>query len=138
MLRRLPNRSTLAIIVPAVLLAALTVACSESDTSPPATTEEGATGIATGVTDTVVGAVPTVPDGTVAAREAAMTSYFEPTSESFVSTIEFVGDGPFVMLNLYRLKAVPDFTKYPEMKPETPMTTRETLLPLHRRHGLQP
>ena len=54
-----------------------------------------------------------------------MVSYFLPTSESFGATMEYLGDGPFVMLNLFRLKDAPDFSAHPEMKPATPMTSRE-------------
>ena len=42
-----------------------------------------------------------------------MISYFEPTEESFTATVEFLGDGSFVMLNLFRLKDVPDFANIP-------------------------
>lgn len=54
-----------------------------------------------------------------------MDSYFEPTDQSLNATIEFLGDGPFVMLNLFRLKDVPDFSKHPELEPNTPMTSRD-------------
>lgn len=136
--RRHRNRSTPPVIAAAFLIAAIIAGCSSTTTSTPGTTENGATGTTgsvataasrpTGVTDTTGGAAPSGPAGTVPAGEKEappLVSYFLPTNESFGATIEFLGDGPFVMLNLFRLKDVPDFSAHPEMKPVTPMTSRE-------------
>ena len=54
-----------------------------------------------------------------------MDSYFVPTGQSLTDTVEFLGDGPFVMLNLFRLRDEPDFTDHPELEPDTPQTSRE-------------
>jgi hypothetical protein len=51
--------------------------------------------------------------------------YFEPTDESLHEVINFLAEGPFVMLNLFRPRTVPDFSAHPELEPETPMTCRE-------------
>jgi hypothetical protein len=125
-------------IAAALLIVAIIAGCSSTTTGTPGSTDKGATNSAGSVptaasgtpvvTNTTGAAAPDGSAGTIPAglEEAPpMVSYFEPTNESFVSTIEFVGDGPFVMLNLFRLKDVPDFSNHPEMKPEIPMTTRE-------------
>lgn len=105
-IRRHRNRQAL---LAAILVAALVAGCSSSSTDAPGTAETGATGtVAAGKT-----VVPT------------MVSYFEPTNEAFTAAMEFLGDGPFTMLNLFRLRDVPDFSGYPEMEPETPMTSHE-------------
>lgn len=131
--RRHRNRSTAPVIAAAFLIAAIIAGCSSTTTSTPGATDKGATGTTgsvataasrpTGVTVTTGGAAPSGPAGE---KEAPpMVSYFLPTNESFGSTMEFLGDGPFVMLNLFRLKDVPDFSAHPEMRPATPMTSRD-------------
>lgn len=121
--RRHRNRSTLPVFAAAFVIAAFIAGCSNTTTSTPETPANGSTAssLPTGVTDT--SGVGTVPAGESGAR--SMVSYFEPTGESFAAATAFMGDGPFVMLNLFRLKDVPDFTNHPEMEPETPMTSRE-------------
>lgn len=108
------NRSAPPVIAAAVVIAAVIAGCS----STPATTEDDATAA------TVVAA----PGGTAAARDPEATpsvSYFLPTGDSFTAALEYMGDGSFVMLNLFRLRDVPDFSKHPEMEPDTPMSSRE-------------
>ncbi len=57
--------------------------------------------------------------------EPRMESYFEPTEQSLTDTVEFLGDGPFVMLNLFRLRDEPDFTNHPELRPDGPTSSRD-------------
>ncbi|MFZ0546721.1 MAG: hypothetical protein WAM60_14845 [Candidatus Promineifilaceae bacterium] len=50
--------------------------------------------------------------------------YILPTQEA-MQEIVFRFDGPFVMLNLYRLREVADYSANPEFAPETPISGRE-------------
>lgn len=52
-------------------------------------------------------------------------SFFGPTDDSLVSVAQFLGDGPFTMLNLFRLRAVADFSIYPDLEPAVPMSCRD-------------
>jgi hypothetical protein len=60
-----------------------------------------------------------------AKAKASADGYLDPTDASVGTTLEFLGQGRFVMLNLFRLREVPDFTKHPELEPPTPMSTRD-------------
>ncbi len=52
--------------------------------------------------------------------------YLQPTQESVLSTIQRLPDeGGFVMLNLFRLRDEPDYSKFPDLEPDTPMGSRE-------------
>jgi len=51
--------------------------------------------------------------------------YLQPTDESMRGVVDFLPDGPFVMLNLFRLREAPDYSKHPDLEPETPTSCRE-------------
>jgi len=55
----------------------------------------------------------------------APNRYFEPTDESLQAVMDFLGDGPFVMLNLFRLREVADFSAHPELEPDEPTSCRD-------------
>lgn len=67
------------------------------------------------------------PDNAIPGANGAtpMVSYFEPTEASLGATLDYLGDGSFVMLNLFRLRDVPDFSAHPELEPQTPMSSRD-------------
>ena len=112
------HRSSLLVLGPLVLLVVVVVAgCSSSD----ATTRD-----AEDTTRTAARTVTTETNRAGGASSAGPTAeYLEPTDESVATTIASLGDGPFVMLNLFRLRDEPDFETHPELKPKTPMSSRE-------------
>ncbi|MEZ4301850.1 MAG: hypothetical protein R3B70_43350 [Polyangiaceae bacterium] len=55
--------------------------------------------------------------------------YLQPTQDSINATIQRLPkEGGFVMLNLFRLRDEPDYTQFPQLKPETPTTSRALFL----------
>lgn len=48
-----------------------------------------------------------------------------PTPEAVQELMGRLAEGPFVMLNLYRLRDVADYSAHPELAPETPVSGRE-------------
>lgn len=48
-----------------------------------------------------------------------------PTPEAFQEMMARLPEGPFVMLNLYRLRDVADYSAHPELAPATPVSGRE-------------
>ncbi len=53
--------------------------------------------------------------------------HLEPTQESVQQVFAYLPEGPFVMLNLFRLRDLPDYSAHPELKPATPSSCRELL-----------
>lgn len=53
--------------------------------------------------------------------------YLEPTQESVQQVLARLPEGPFVMLNLFRLRAAPDYSVYPELEPDSPLSCRELM-----------
>lgn len=53
--------------------------------------------------------------------------HLEPTQESVMEVMSRLSDRPFIMLNLFRLREVPDYSIYPELEPSTPQSSRELL-----------
>ena len=91
------------------LLAAFGAGCSSTSTTEPVVTTTRTPGTTTAD----------------ARREARVGSYLEPNDAAVGAVVDSLGDGPFVMLNLFRLREVPDFATYPELKPSTPMNSRD-------------
>jgi hypothetical protein len=61
--------------------------------------------------------------GTGEPTETCESSYILPTSlDAFQVVADRAGDGPFVMLNLYRLREFADYSASPELAPETPIS----------------
>jgi len=48
-----------------------------------------------------------------------------PTEEAVQEMMDRIPEGPFVMLNLYRLRDVADYSAHPELAPGTPVSGRE-------------
>ena len=48
-----------------------------------------------------------------------------PTQEAVQEMMDRLPEGPFVMLNLFRLRDVADYSAHPEFAPATPVTGRE-------------
>jgi hypothetical protein len=48
-----------------------------------------------------------------------------PTQEAVQEMMGRLPEEPFVMLNLYRLRDVADYSAHPELAPETPVSGRE-------------
>ena len=130
---RLNNRSSrLPIAASVLLLVVAAAACSSGDAS---------TRDAEGTTRTTAPSVTTELNRAGGASSAEPTTeYLEPTDESVATTIASLGDGPFVMLNLFRLRDEPDFSKHPEMKPKAPMTLAgvKLMAPTQRRLARPP
>ena len=53
------------------------------------------------------------------------TSYLDPTNESVTSLFQRGIQGEVVMLNLLKLRAVADYSEFPELAPATPISGRE-------------
>ena len=51
--------------------------------------------------------------------------YLKATQESLEATINRLPEDGFIMLNLFRLLDAPDYSKHPELEPDTPATCRE-------------
>ncbi len=125
----------------AILLAGVATSCSSQRTAKDGAEKATTTQVASNESDTGTTLVrpdrtatstsplrptsPSVTVGTDANGAIKMQSYFEPTEQSFNDTVEFLGDGPFVMLNLFRLRDEPDFSNHPELRPDTPMSSRD-------------
>jgi len=51
--------------------------------------------------------------------------YLDPSPENVAALIERAIDGPIVMLNLLRLRAIADYAEFPELAPAVPISGRE-------------
>ena len=54
-----------------------------------------------------------------------MTTYLDPTDETAMALFSRQIDGPLTMLNLLRLRDTADYTDFPELAPDAPITGRE-------------
>jgi len=48
-----------------------------------------------------------------------------PTPEAVQELMDRLPEGPFAMLNLYRVRDVADYSAYPQLAPEAPVSGRE-------------
>jgi uncharacterized protein (DUF1330 family) len=54
-----------------------------------------------------------------------VTNYLEPTQEAGLALMQRGLDGPVVMLNLLRFRAVADYSGFPGLAPDTPISGAE-------------
>ena len=51
--------------------------------------------------------------------------YLQASQESVAETIKRLPEDGFIMLNLFRLRDLPDYSRHPELEPDTPVSCLE-------------